>query len=331
MNKPVNMTAVLLVALTLGACGGGSGGGSAPITVITAPVATPTPTPTPAPTPTPTPAASDPLAGYGTGCDGFASAKMSFAISANMDVKHSDRSTTVPDAYIYSSNKLELANYGDGLSFVYEPRTRTAKTVHLIPGGFDREDVYSFAEGDVVDSSYSRISYANGTKSLVVTCEPGSSIFLQRYSADLRNPALGVASSVFRYQISGSPTVDKDPLVSASYTSNLSGETFRTDVQDPARRTEAFSNQTPVVLSFDAKAGTLSGRMRLVGSEPIDLEISIDTMIGTRFHGTVVGSNGTKGEIIGGFYGPGAREIGYTTTFEKFGIHYAGAGHGVRN
>jgi hypothetical protein len=331
MTRSASLTTLLLGATLLAACGGSGGGGSAPVAVITTPpTATPAPTPTPAPAPTPTPASPTLPAGYGSACDGFAKGQSSFAISANIDIERSDRSAEA-DSYVYWNGRLELADYSDGLSYIYDPKTRTSSTIRMLGAGQPSSIVYTFTDADVVDSNSSRISYLNGAKSLLVTCETGSSISLQRYGQDLRNPATGIPRTVFRYQVSGVPTNGLPNIPSANYASNLSGETFRSYTVDPATRTETVSTAAPAILAYDASTRTLKGTIRLGGSEPIDLTVVVDTLIGSRFSGTVVASNDAKGSIIGGFYGADAREIAYATTFERNGVQYAGAGRGVRN
>lgn len=318
-------TTIALACILLSACSG-SESGNGGVTVVTAPapapVATPAPAPAPTPSPTPTPVASV-HPGYGTACDGFATTVSSYAISANIRSTHADRSTTVPDAYIYSITDVGIANYSTGLEFKYDAKARAA-AVHEM-----WQPIHSFTAADIVSSDASRISYRNGTRTMDVVCEPGSSISFQRITVDLRNPALGVKESVFRAQLSGVPTGTTD-TPSGNYTSTLSLETFRTDQLDPALRTEAIASDEPFILTYDKGAGTLNGRLRTTGSEPLDVTITIDRQIGTRFTGTVTASNGAKGTIDGGFYGPGGREIGYVTTFSKYGFHYAGSGSGRR-
>ena len=261
------------------------------------------------------------MAGYGKACDGFATGQSSYAISANIVIDHADR-TTVPDGYILSSSKLEIEDLSAGLGYVFDPKTRTSMTMR------GSEKIYSFSSDDVVSSNSESISYRNATKVLDVTCGTGSAIFTQRYSVDLRNPAIGVPTTTYRAQISGLPT-NKD-VASGTYLTTLPIETFRTDVLDPARRSEAVVNAAPAVLTYDASSATIRGTLRTGGSEPLDLAIDIDTMRGTRFSGSITASNGAKGRITGGFYGVDGREIGFVTTFEKFGSHYVGAARGTR-
>jgi hypothetical protein len=207
--------------------------------------------------------------------------------------------------------------------FSYDAPSRTATTKR---GG---TPLYAFTAADLTDSSGSMLSYVAGTRRLVVTCETDSAVSIQRYSADLRNPALGVAETTYRAQISGVPTTT-DVASGVYAVASLPLEIFRTDVLDPATRSEAVANSAPVVLTYERTAGTIRGSFRTTGSEPVDVAITIDRMIGSRFNGTLVASNGAKGTVDGGFYGTEGREIGFVTTFEKFGIHYAGAGSGRR-
>jgi hypothetical protein len=323
MRKRTTIT--ILAMLMLSACGGGGGTGQTPVTVVsspTTPAPAPTPAPTPTPSPTPTPAPAPTI--YGTACDGFATNQKAFAMSAVLRGVHSDRSTTTPDAYIYSITDATVENFIADLQFLFDARLRTASTEKaFVP-------LYAFSASDITASTSSTISYRNGTRTLELTCVPGSSIAFQRYSADLRNPALGVKESVHRAQVTGMPTMTTAETSSGTYVADLPIEIFRTDVLDPARRTEAASNVAPIALVFDKDAGTIRGTYRIGGSEPMDVTIDVTRQIGTRFVGTITAANGATGEISGGFYGPNGREIGFVVAFEKFGFHYAGAGSGRR-
>jgi len=322
MRARTTTITILLASALLAGCGGGGGSGGGVTAVSSAPAPTPAPTPAPAPAPTPAPTPADAVKGYGGSCDGFASPVTAYAISATMRIDHADRSTT-PDAYIYSSNDLKIENLSEGLVYVYDPKTRNASTMQV------STKLYGFDQKDVVSSDASSISYRQGSRTLDVSCMPGSAISFQRYSADLRNPAIGVKETVFRSQMTGAVTPTTAETASGTYVSNISLEIFRTDVLDPALRTEAVGSVS-VPLVFDKAAGTITGTFRIGGSEPMDLKVDITRQIGTRFTGTITASNGAKGEIDGGFYGAGGREIGFIVAFEKFGFHYAGAGSGKR-
>ncbi len=329
MRVRTTTTTILLASLLLAGCGGGGGSeGAGTVSVVSGP-STPAPTPTPTPTPTatatiPVVEGTDPMAGYGTACDGFAKSLKAYAVSATIRATHSDLNRN-PDGYFYDYAYAEVENFSADLQYVYDAAKRSASTTKA------GATVWSFAGTDVVSSTPSTISYRNGWNVLDVVCGSGSAMSFQRFSVDLRNPALGVRESVHRAQLTGVPTARLDETASGTYVvQSLPIETFRISVQDPARRTEAVSNVAPVVLTFDKSAGTIRGTFRTGGSEPLDVTIDISRQIGTRFTGTITASNGAKGEISGGFYGVGAPEIGFVTTFYREGVHYVAAGGGKR-
>jgi hypothetical protein len=297
------------------------------VVVPAAPAATapaPTPTPSPTPTATPTPTASIPK-GYGAACDGFSVDRRSYAISAEIRLTRVFRAPVTPDVYYYSIVEPRLANFSSDLLTDYRAATRTASLLT-----FPDTPVYSFPGSTIVETTPAGMVYRRGQDQLDLSCPAGSSIQLQRRSLSLEDPSSDVATAEYRATVSGVPTATLAELSSGTYQLDLPIRLFRTDDRTP-NRTEAVSALPGSSITFDATTGTLKGRVELGGTKPVSLTIEIPRMIGTRFGpGTVVASDGSKGEIIGGFHGPQGREIAVALVFEKFGIHYVGAGRGIR-
>lgn len=320
----------MTLTLMLTACGG-SGGGTAPITVVAGPppVAT-APAVTPTPAPTPAPPVTNGMAGYGKPCDDFASNITSFAISANIMISRDFGSSTTPDAYVYSAAQTDLADYTDGVTFSFDAKSRATSTTGFTTRGFNYA-AYSFAAADVTDVQSTQITYRDANRSLVVTCDAGSAMSFQRYSSDLANPVVSTISTIYRSQIAGVPTAKTSELASGRYASNLTLQAFRTFTLDPAKRTETLVSTAPGQLSYDLASGKITGTITVGGKEPFDLVVDALIWPGlTRLTGTVTASNGAKGDIIGGFYGTNARQLGYVTTFKKDGVYYVGSGSGAR-
>lgn len=288
--------------------------------------AAPAPTPTPTSSPTPTPPATSAIPkGFGAVCDGFSADRRSYAISADIRLTRVFRAPVTPESYHYSIVEPKLANFIADLMTDYKAATRTASLL-LFPD----TPVYSFPGSAIVETTPDGMVYRQGQDQLELSCPAGSTVQLQRRSSSLEDPSPDVATAEYRATVSGVPTATVAEIPSGVYRLDLPLRLFRTDDRSPTR-TEAVSALPGSVLTFDASTGILRGEVEIGGTKPVRLTIEIPRLIGTRFGpGTVVASDGSKGEIIGGFHGPQGREIAVALVFEKFGIHYVGAGRGTR-
>lgn len=327
--------AILLACAMLTACGGSGGSGSAGggVTVVSGPTPAPTPTPTPAPTPAPAPTPTyDPATmiplrtSYGTACNGYANGQNAYAVGAGIKLSRVFREPLTPGLFHYSIVDIVVDNYSAGLRFEFDAATRVARGMAFGVA----EPVYAFSAADIIDLKPARIAYAKGTKTLLLSCSRAGFVSFQDFAADLENPAIDVASTSLSTRMTGAATTTQSVLASATYSSTMTAHAFRTDVRVAERRTEAFGSLEPANLVYDASSKRITGTIRLGGTEPTTLTIDMVGSNSTRFSGTVTSSDGAKGEIIGGFYGPNAEEIGFVTSYEKFGIHYVASGSGTR-
>ncbi|WP_380787025.1 hypothetical protein [Sphingomonas sp. R86521] len=234
-----------------------------------------------------------------------------------------------PSAYRYSSAAAAIGDFvATPLVLQLDAATRNAT---LLRDG-TAQSVFTGAQRDTPAPGDQGVSYTAGANTLGFGCVPTrlglAYTFTAAYGVNLPDPAPGATDASRLILVGGARTLSTSELSSGSYAAVVALGVLFTGTTS---RQDATGGETVSNVTFDLPSGVLKGTLNAVGDRAYTLNFTATLVPGTtRFDGTVTTASGATGKLIGGFFGPGGREYGFTLAVDDGNAHYTGASYGKR-